>query len=231
MIQRWFCADLHLGHRNILKYTPRPWNTIEEMNEAILSNFNSVLGKRDELYIVGDFAFDRHGYWINAIRGKKFLIRGSHDKMSVEHYRCFTEVDDVKKIKLKNKRFCIMMHCCPRIFEKSHYGAYCLFGHSHGRLKTFNLSVDVGIDSNDVPNKYFPTHEDNIIKIMDEREKMMNEAGRIVKEGNKILYRQDDVSYFRNQLFKTNEQDCEGQEDDDEPVSVVQEADSRTSRN
>ena len=205
---RFFSADLHLGHRNILKYTPRPWGTIEEMNEALVSNFNSVLGKRDELYIVGDFAFDRHGYWLNAIKGKKFLILGSHDKMHQDYYRCFSEVCLVKHIRMKNGRFCTMMHCCPRIWEKSHYGAYCLYAHSHGRLHTANLSADVGVDSREIPNMYFPTQEDQIIEMMEVREAEMFKAGRIVKEGNKILYRQDDVSYYRNQIYGTKESDC-----------------------
>lgn len=219
---RFFTSDLHLNHKNILKYTPRPWPTVDEMNEAIVANINSVLSKRDELYIIGDFAFDRHGYWLNAIKGKKILVLGSHDKMNTEYYRNFSEVCLVKTIRFANGRFCVMMHCCPRIWEKSHYGAYCLFGHSHGRLKTFNLSIDTGIDSDEIPKKYFPASEEQITDIMYEREKMMNEAGRIVKEGNKILYRQDDVSYFRNLLFKTGEKDCGTVE----PVSVMPEDDS-----
>ena len=49
----WVTADLHLNHQGILK-TCRKFNSIEEHNEYIIQQYNSVVGKDDLVYILGD---------------------------------------------------------------------------------------------------------------------------------------------------------------------------------
>ena len=46
----WFTSDTHFGHENVLKFTDRPWETIWQMNDAIVDNINgrvAVVGQRD----------------------------------------------------------------------------------------------------------------------------------------------------------------------------------------
>ncbi len=38
----WFTADFHLGHKNIIRYCNRPFETVEEMNQAILERLNAL---------------------------------------------------------------------------------------------------------------------------------------------------------------------------------------------
>ena len=33
----WFTSDTHFGHENVLKFTGRPWETIWQMNDAIVA--------------------------------------------------------------------------------------------------------------------------------------------------------------------------------------------------
>jgi len=40
----WFTADLHLGHRNIIEYCNRPFADVDEMNRALIANWNQVVG-------------------------------------------------------------------------------------------------------------------------------------------------------------------------------------------
>ena len=53
----WFTSDTHFGHENVLKFTDRPWETIWQMNDAIVDNINGRVAVDDELYILGDFSF------------------------------------------------------------------------------------------------------------------------------------------------------------------------------
>lgn len=53
----WFTSDTHFGHENVLKFTDRPWETIQQMNSVIVANINARVGMNDELYILGDFSF------------------------------------------------------------------------------------------------------------------------------------------------------------------------------
>ena len=49
-------ADLHLGHANIIKYCNRPFSSVEEMNDALISNWNNTIGEEDRVFFLGDFA-------------------------------------------------------------------------------------------------------------------------------------------------------------------------------
>ena len=53
----YYTADLHLGHENVIRYCDRPFSNAEEMGEAIVSNWNSVVREEDEVYIIGDVLF------------------------------------------------------------------------------------------------------------------------------------------------------------------------------
>lgn len=53
----WFTSDTHFGHENVLKFTDRPWETIWQMNDAIVDSINGRVAVNDELYILGDFSF------------------------------------------------------------------------------------------------------------------------------------------------------------------------------
>lgn len=82
----WIIGDLHLGHKNIIKYENRP----ENFEEIIFKNLE-VIGSSDLVYILGDFCFGNEREWHEKFFDKfKFdaiLIRGNHDRQSEEWYR------------------------------------------------------------------------------------------------------------------------------------------------
>lgn len=79
-------SDQHFGHDNILKYTPRPFDTIDEMNQKFIELWNSVVGENDTVLHLGDAAL---GLLSESLKnygqcnGRKFLISGNHESISV----------------------------------------------------------------------------------------------------------------------------------------------------
>ena len=53
----YFTSDLHLGHRNIISLQYRPFESVEEMDRALIDNFNSVVKKNDTVFILGDICY------------------------------------------------------------------------------------------------------------------------------------------------------------------------------
>lgn len=78
----FFCSDLHFNHENIIKYASRPFINKEEMNEALIKNWNSVVNQEDIVFCLGDFMFGNiNRFWEFRLRlnGKIYLVYGNHD--------------------------------------------------------------------------------------------------------------------------------------------------------
>ena len=83
----FFTAETHFGHANILRYCQRPFSSIEEHDAALIKNWNSVVQKDDEVYVLGDFIFAKTALEVESIagrlNGRKYLIRGNHDRVNI----------------------------------------------------------------------------------------------------------------------------------------------------
>lgn len=99
----WFTADLHLGHQRILEYSERPFSTVEEMDEAILHNWNQRVDDGDTVFVLGDYAMGdraRGLAHLHRLHGTKVLIAGNHDKPSAamrngwKHQRSYMTDED-----------------------------------------------------------------------------------------------------------------------------------------
>ncbi len=87
---RFFTADLHLGHRNIIGYTDRPFADVDEMNHALIDNWNDMVRADDEVVVLGDFALGRINETLPLARrlnGRKVLLAGNHDRCWEGHSR------------------------------------------------------------------------------------------------------------------------------------------------
>jgi calcineurin-like phosphoesterase family protein len=142
----YFTSDTHFGHRNIIKYCDRPFSSVEEMDETLIQNWNSVVGPRDTIYHLGDFAMGREDpkVYFNRLNGNKFLLAGSHDTDKVFQLK-WGWVKDVYYLRWQRIRIW-MAHHAHRVWPKSHHGVWHLFGHSHGALPPLGLSFDIGME-------------------------------------------------------------------------------------
>lgn len=79
----WLTSDTHYFHRNVIKYCNRPFVSVEEMNQALIDNWNSLVQPDDLVYHLGDFAFcgiERAKNILSQLNGTKICIRGNHDQ-------------------------------------------------------------------------------------------------------------------------------------------------------
>lgn len=156
----WFTGDTHFNHTNIIRFCNRPFSDVIEMNETMIDNWNRIVKPNDDIYHVGDFGFGEVGYIIKRLNGKKYLVRGSHDK-SIFPYK--NEFEDIAQImEVENVVLC---HYAMRVWPKSHYGSWHLFGHSHGKLEGQGKSFDVGVDCWD----FYPISLDKVKSEMKKR--------------------------------------------------------------
>lgn len=149
----FFTADLHLGHNNIIKHCYRPFKTVEEMDSTIIDNINMNVDRSDRLYILGDFSVDTF-YHTKLYRERiqcpnVYLILGNHDRLSVPKYEeaGFIVKGYMADIKVEDQPI-TLCHYAMRRWNKSHRGAWQLYGHSHGHLPDDPtlFSFDVGVD-------------------------------------------------------------------------------------
>lgn len=157
-MENYFSSDLHLDHAKIIQYCNRPFSSIDEMNETFIANFNSKVKPNDNLYLVGDVIFakpERSVSLIRRLNGNKFLVRGNHDKKIDKSVMDeFVWVKDLAEIYIqdkdapKNRQMIVLCHYSMRVWNKSHHGAWHLYGHSHGSMPDdpFSMSFDIGVD-------------------------------------------------------------------------------------
>lgn len=177
----YFSSDWHLGHANIIKYDKRPFKTVKEMDETIIQNITSVLKKGDKLYFLGDFSLTKNP---NEIEGHMkaisytgvdlFFIKGNHDKSDiVKLYQKYgSYLGEQKAIYINDKdahegkQMIVLNHYAMRVWDKSHHGAWHLYGHSHHTLKEDpnSLSFDVGINGWDYQLIDYPTVKSKMSK-------------------------------------------------------------------
>lgn len=166
----YITSDLHLGHRNIIKYCNRPFNNVQEMNESIIDIINNTVNVDDSLYILGDFAFrgkDPIEYRHRIICKDIHIIVGNHDRekdfmkylTQEENAYGFSSVQSVKEIIHCNQRI-YLSHYPHRSWPASHKGSWMLYGHVHSKLDhedrtSTRLTLDVGVDNTINYNKPF----------------------------------------------------------------------------
>ena len=80
MSEIWFTSDTHFYHVQDFLYKPRGFESFDEMNEAIIERWNSVVKPNDTVYHLGDVLMSHYDVSIlQRLNGTIHLIRGNHD--------------------------------------------------------------------------------------------------------------------------------------------------------
>ena len=143
----FFTSDLHLGHANIIRYCNRPFKSVEEMDTALITNWNSLVGPDDDIYVIGDFSMGKTPApsYLERLMGRKHLIWGNHDSKQVRELPHWASSQPYHEMNIDH-RFVVLCHYKFDVFNRSHRGGLQLFGHSHGSMPGNSQQLDVGVD-------------------------------------------------------------------------------------
>lgn len=174
----WIGSDIHINHRNILKYCPErrlglPFPDtepevdamVQTMNNLIRDNWNSMVAPDDEVWIIGDFAMgkiEKAPDYIRSLNGYKNLVRGNHDETIIKRIHekregytdLFKTVQNDYRLKYKTtdtgrKTLINLYHFPVSHWEGMNQGTLMIHGHLHGTPSGNTGRIkDVGIDTN-----------------------------------------------------------------------------------
>lgn len=157
-------SDLHLNHFNIIKYCNRPFKSIEEMNEAIINNWNSKISDNDLVYFLGDFCLGGRNVINNfteRLKGRKIIISGNHDRSRNVYLEAGFEEYYKNRLMIHYKGRDILLSHKPELG----YNNFNIHGHIHDKLMEalnyFNACVE--------QTGYMPVELDWVISEYDKR--------------------------------------------------------------
>jgi calcineurin-like phosphoesterase family protein len=174
----YFTADLHLGHANMLRpeYCNRPFSNVTEMDEILINNINQkVKKKKDELFILGDFAVNKCGNVVAKYRERinckrVHLIMGNHDpsrknmqpkKWLFNYFEIVSQMYIVIYEQVNAFFLCHYPLACS--FPTKNWGGIHLYGHVHNNDIEFDQQrrmINVGVDK----NNFFPLSAEEILE-------------------------------------------------------------------
>ena len=183
----WFCSDPHFCHNKSFLYEPRGFINIEEMNEAIVERWNSVVKPRDLTYCLGDIMLNDNKKGIecfNRLNGEIFVIWGNHctdNRKNLLAAECHNFRGGWYAYLIKHGKMSIYLSHYPTLtanFDEKHFSQHVINLHGHTHQQTNFLQPDnpfmyhVGMDSHNCT----PVHIDEIITDVRQR---WNEIGQL----------------------------------------------------
>jgi calcineurin-like phosphoesterase family protein len=175
----YFTSDLHLGHDQEFIWGARGFNSVAEMNEKIITRWNSRITKEDDVYVLGDLVMGgvENVELLKQLNGKIHIIYGNHD--GPKKREAYAELENVVECgwanMIKYKKYNFYLSHYPTITDNEDIGEIVspkecvinLFGHTH-QFDDFYDTNDgynfrmyhVGVDSHDC----FPVPIDEVIE-------------------------------------------------------------------
>lgn len=179
----FFTSDTHFNHQNIILYCNRPFDTIEEMNEKLVQNWNERVPVDGIVFHCGDFALGGSEAWnkiLPRLNGQIHLILGNHD---IKNFRQgyadnFASVQEQLTVDVGKRRL-ILTHfplLCYHGTWRTEQNCWNVHGHVHlcknkydnngkdfERMKlAFPTQYDVGVDLNDYTPMSFEELENRV---------------------------------------------------------------------
>lgn len=146
----YFTSDTHLGDGRVLRIDRRPFATIKDHDEALISAWNARVSPEDEVWHLGDVMLARERAQVEImlarLNGRKHLIIGNNDPACVTEAAGWASVQHYSELNISGQ-IVVLCHYAFRTWNQMGKKSINLHGHSHGRLKPMPRQFDVGVDA------------------------------------------------------------------------------------
>lgn len=167
----WFISDTHFDHANILKFTKddgvtrirSEFSSVEEMNAAMIDNWNRLVKPGDKIYHLGDFALGNAtivGRIVSRLHGRKRLVVGNHD--NIKEIAPFFEKVHLWRIFKEYNFSCSHIPLREGQMRKTEFNVH---GHIHQNMIPDPRYINICVEH----TNYSPVHLDEIRSIIDAR--------------------------------------------------------------
>lgn len=147
MYDFYVIADLHLGHKNAIKFDERPYYDVADMNKQLIRNIHNTVPKKGTVILNGDFMMTRKGKkgieemndFLDRIDRKIIHVRGNHDDIVIDHPNVISQCE-ILNVKIKDPsavngvQNIIISHYPILVWDKKHHASWHCHGHCHGGL-------------------------------------------------------------------------------------------------
>lgn len=133
---KYYISDLHFGHKKCIEFDSRPFASVEEMNETLITKWNNKVKDNDEVYILGDFCYRSERdvtYYLKRLNGRKHLIVGNHDRAILNHSKVDSLFESINTLAMIQDGSSLVVLCHYPLAEwnMERYGTIHLYGHIH----------------------------------------------------------------------------------------------------
>lgn len=161
----YLTSDWHFNHNKEFIYKERGFNTVEEMNQAIVNNFNDTVTSNDIVYVLGDCILgdNQEGIkWLKQLnKTTMILVSGNHDTDA--RILLYDDIFDCTgfAFRVRSGKYHFYLSHYPTLTanyddgEKMYEKVINLCGHTHTKDKFYHMRqglmcYNVGVDAHDL---------------------------------------------------------------------------------
>ncbi len=202
-------SDTHFFHEQLLgvdKFAPRPYQSVDEMDQVMIDSWNTRVNDNDTVYHLGDIAVNYQNHrperevnqqiaaLLDQLKGHLVLIKGNHDRRSLFKYLATHNFNLGKQMKYE-------FHDVGKLIKYDHHQLYLthypmmlgnapqiinLHGHIHHYMVPTTTNINVGVDAPELdyldprPSFGTPLSFSEVMKMMAKKVAVVKQSGDVV---------------------------------------------------
>lgn len=121
----YFTSDTHFSDPRVLRIDRRPFANLVDHDEALIRNWNAVVGEEDDVWHLGDVISSRAGSCddlLSRLKGRKHLVIGNNDPASTSNARGWASIQHYAELMLSGQHLILChypFHTWNKIGRKS----------------------------------------------------------------------------------------------------------------